>query len=593
MKRTFNLNSGWIYFETSALIPAEKLQKGEKVQLPHVVDYFGQPWFSCIYQKEIPIPTALRQREMWLEFEGVAGKADVYIGQELCHSHRGSFTSFRCNITPFIECDTVALVSVVVSADESESHDVFFSAGIYGKVSLHIADKSRFSFKDFGSDGIYIDTRIHEGFGLLSVEALIDSPINYDVLTYEVRDLDENVVAMVKTHPRAARANITVGDVKAWSVENPYLYTLTCTLVRDGKMLDASQIKFGFTHFSTEKSEFRLNGEPIKLNGFGVDRNRPELGYVDDNSLNYTDICRVKELGANFVWLHQNHSDEYYTYLDELGLLSGINIDERITADMTDDEFELMKTRVSEIVRQTYNHPSVVLIKLGNIQKGNDGELLVERANELYECIREFDKKRCLFFGGDISDETTSDIIFVEKDSDFAFVDDISGQLSEHKDADKPVFLTFGMPALSKHCEMFTRGDMSLEYRHHFFEQVINMLKYKPFVCAVAVESLNEYKTGSVDNYERINHCGLINTESELADVAFICKRNFSDDDFVHICSIDFSRREPVLKIYSSRDEIQVILNDKENKPIKKTSANGVFVFEGLKIREKTKITVI
>lgn len=588
MKRVFNLGSGWIFAETNVIVPTEKINMGERVNLPHVSDFSSRPFFSCIYQKEIPVPTELRNREMWLEFDGVCGDASVFVGDEICCDHKGSFTRFRCNITPFIECDTVALVSVVVRQSSCGNRNEFFSAGIYGSVRLIIAENSRFSLCDNGSDGVYVDTAVWENTGLLSIFSVVDNPINYDILTYEVFDAGGNSVSLSKTHPKSSKVNITIPDVYVWDTESSYLYTVEAKLIRDGKLLDCVKVRFGFRNITAGDCTFELNGKPLALKGFSVDRERKDTGYISDNSRDYSDICSVKELYANFLCQNQLHSRDFNSYCDESGIISCVKCGISVTAEMTEAETETAKSVILETVSQTYNNPGIIMLCLGSIVPASDGTLPVEKANELYETAASVDKKRFLYFEGETGEEIKTDLYAVTKEGTFDFVDDISAKIDRFSGKNKPVVLCFGVPSDNSFSAKPEKGDYSESYRCEYFEKIFDMLPGKKCVAAVAAGTLREYDETEAEK----GSFGIVDKAGLKSDAAYLCKLMYGAKGFSHICGIDFSVKDPPVRIYSASKELTVILNEKENKPYAYSSENGVFIVTGLRINRKTKIDI-
>ena len=105
MRKKIDFCTGW-YFQRQDCGAAATLQYGTSVTLPHTWNACdgqdgGNDYHrgTCWYVKKFEMPYLPEGGEAWLEFEGVAMTADVYVnGHHLGH-HEGGYSTFRVNIT--------------------------------------------------------------------------------------------------------------------------------------------------------------------------------------------------------------------------------------------------------------------------------------------------------------------------------------------------------------------------------------------------------------------------------------------------------------------------------------------------------------
>jgi hypothetical protein len=145
-----------------------------------------------------------------------------------------------------------------------------------------------------------------------------------------------------------------------WAPEHPHLYDISFRLLKDGKAVDEVLSYFGMR-------EIRIDGPNVLLNGTPLyQRLILDQGYWKDSHLTppdeqalVTDIDKIMSAGYNGVRKHQKTEDELFLYwADVKGLLVW---SETAAAYEYNDEAVTRFTREwMEIVRQNYNHPSII-----------------------------------------------------------------------------------------------------------------------------------------------------------------------------------------------------------------------------------------
>ena len=104
-----SLCSGWEFTEQWS----EDFLRGEgeavSVRLPHTVresplHYAGPQDYERIsgYRRSLDIPESDRGQRLFLQFDGAAHIAAVYVNGTLCAEHRCGYTAFRVEITELV-----------------------------------------------------------------------------------------------------------------------------------------------------------------------------------------------------------------------------------------------------------------------------------------------------------------------------------------------------------------------------------------------------------------------------------------------------------------------------------------------------------
>lgn len=153
MKR-YDLNKNWEYLESNLQNPLMVgiLQGWKKTDLPH--DYATEkprdpnapngpdegymPSAGLYYRKSFVVePQAVGQR-FWLEFEGVAGNAEVWVNKKLAAKHFNPYTSFWAEVTDLLHAGENEIT--VYTDDRAKPNSRWYvGCGIYRHVWLHMA----------------------------------------------------------------------------------------------------------------------------------------------------------------------------------------------------------------------------------------------------------------------------------------------------------------------------------------------------------------------------------------------------------------------------------------------------------------------
>jgi hypothetical protein len=267
------------------------------------------------YKKELTLSEDYHQGRTLLHFGAVDQEATVYLNGDESFSHKGGFTPFTVELTPFVTRPLTILVRVTDDTEasghargkqSSKRGGIWYTpqSGIWQTVWIENVP-----------DDYVQDLRITPDYDAMSVRITIHSE----------RDLPATINLNNKDY--TAKTNTAVElpmpGFRPWSPEDPFLYPLTIRLGND-----LVQSYFGMRKFSVGPDE---NGNPrLLLN------NRPyfhngllDQGYYPDGLLSapsdeamINDIQKAKSMGFNMLRKHIKIEPlRWYYHCDRLGML--------------------------------------------------------------------------------------------------------------------------------------------------------------------------------------------------------------------------------------------------------------------------------
>ena len=358
--------------------------KGNPVRLPHTVKEIPLHYADhnayqmiCGYRKHLELGQELAGKRLFLQFDGAAHIATVYLnGKELAH-HRTGYTGFRVEITGDVVLGGENLLAVRLDTRENPEIppfgfvvDYLTYGGLYREVWLDIREKS------FIED-LYITTPTLTS---LKIRPKVQ---NGDGCILLVELLKGERLLEKKAFKTGGTISIDCPSVKPWDTEHPILYTCRVTLLKIGKVVDQKETRVGFRTAEFRKDGFYLNGNKTFLRGLNRHQSYPYVGYAVPEALQRQDARILKEeLGCNAV--RTSHYPQSHHFIDECDRLGLLVFTEIPGWQHIGDEFwqnqAVENTR--EMVLQYRNHPSIILWGV-RINESRDDDALYQRTNEV------------------------------------------------------------------------------------------------------------------------------------------------------------------------------------------------------------------
>ncbi len=314
------------------------------------------------YRKTFTLDPADVGRRISLEFDGVFRACIVMVNGYIVRQHDGGYTPFAIDITDFLNTDAKPNV-IAVRVDASLGEGWFYEgAGIYRHVWLVKTDGLHII--QYGVN-VIIGA---DGKGMIGVETQNDSDRarSFDIkYVIDGKDFTPKPIGdgpgTDAWLPYAQSIPIQIENPRLWSLQDPYLYELTTSIVEDGKILDSVVSRFGVRDIRFDADQgFFLNGKSVKIKGTCNHQDHAGVGAaVPDAIWDYRLQC-LKDMGCNAIRTsHNPPAPELLDACDRMGVLV---IDE--TRMMTSSERGLEDLRA--MVVRDRNHPSIILWSIGN-----------------------------------------------------------------------------------------------------------------------------------------------------------------------------------------------------------------------------------
>jgi beta-galactosidase len=405
------LSEGWRFQASDDLAGAEAPGFDDAgwtpVAVPHT--WGASPRKSAWYRTRFDGGPADPDQRVYVSFEGVATVADVFLNGRHLGRHLGAYTAFTLDATSALVPGPNVL-AVRVSNHPQDTVDSLPSGagkqlyriygGIYRKAWLLKTRAAHFDPLDHGSSGVFVTPKDVTSEGaLLSVRARVRnaSPGPRSLrFVARLRDADEREVAAEQRTVEVPAGGVAEAAVQGridsprlWSVRAPYLYRLQAELWDGERLVDAITERTGFRDFRMQDGRFVLNGEPLLLRGAGKHQETEyrEAAVTDDELRE--DFANLKDVGVNFVRLaHYPHARLEYDLADELGLLVWAENGHSNSWKVDPASGE---TITREMVRQHYNHPSIVMWSVGN-------ETAFVRVNPFAAAVKADDPQRLVVY---------------------------------------------------------------------------------------------------------------------------------------------------------------------------------------------------
>lgn len=389
-------NDGWLFkkgpFPADAMKSAAVWEgKWTEVTLPHTWNNIDMQqkvnsFYEGVsyYRKDYLFPEEWKDKRLFLRFEGVGSCAEVYVNGKLVFSHKGGYSAFACEIQNEVRFGEKN--EIIVKADNKARPDVIpvnhqlfgVYGGIYRPVSLIVTDKCNIAVTDHASSGIYItqknvsaksadvSVKVKLDNASLKSQKLILENIIYDMEGRKVSS-DRKEINLSYQGVKTYISDFKLKNPHLWNGrKDPYLYRVTTRLYQDGNVIDEMSQPLGVRKYEIVAGKgFYLNGKKYPM--YGVTRHQDwwELGSALTNKEHDFDLATIMDIGATTVrFAHYQQSDYIYSKCDSLGLIIWAEIP--FVNRVTGDEWENAHSQLRELIRQSFNHPSIYVWGLHN-----------------------------------------------------------------------------------------------------------------------------------------------------------------------------------------------------------------------------------
>ena len=443
-----NLNGEWDFaFDEENRGVRENWQNGipkqKKIQVPFSYETkasgIGDPAQHEVvwYQRNFSFAKKEGKRSL-LHFEGADFLTEVWVNGKAAGKHTGAYSRFSFDVTALLQEGENSLVircqdsmSVEIPRGKQrwmrENYACWYvqTTGIWKTVwmeevpEIYIGEVKL--TPEIASGELQIEAKIVDEGGdereekprelLLLSEAFFDGKKRGGVAT---------AIHLGRASQRLSvlREDLFEWGLHLWTPESPALYDLKLTLMEqtsdEKSALDEVLSYFGMREIRIDHGNILLNNVPL------YQRLILDQGYFEESGLTppsvdalVLDIDRVKEMGFNGVRKHMKVEDERFLYLaDVKGLLVWSEMAAHYR--FSDAAVQEYTKEWMEVLRQNYNHPSIITWTPFNESWGIP-QVETERRQQhyteaIYHLTKAFDPMRPVI-SNDGWEHTVSDII--------------------------------------------------------------------------------------------------------------------------------------------------------------------------------------
>ena len=535
---------------------------------------------TCHYQHTFSKPAFDPAcEEVWLEFDGVNASAAVTLnGKPLC-THDGGYSTFRAEVTPFLQDENDLHVDVDNSKNTKvypQKADFTFYGGIYRGVRLIVVNKAHFALDYLGSCGVRV-TPLPKGDG---ADVRVQSRVTAGQVHIALLDAQGNTV----TEGDGADTTLHMEKAHRWhGVEDPYLYQCRVQVVVDHEVTDVLTIPFGVRSFKTDPQKgFFLNDKPYPLHGVSRHQDRKGVGNAITRAMHDEDMELIRELGANTIRLaHYQHDQYFYDLCDRYGMVVWAEIP-YISEHMPEGRANTI-SQMKELIEQNYNHASIVCWGVSNeiTISTKDKKDMLDNHHVLNDLVHQTDPTRfttlaCYAMCGPFNrsahiTDVVSWNLYLGWYVPGLFLNDLwigfFHLCYPNRCLGYSEYGAEGMPNL--HSSHPRRNDHTEEYQAKYHEFMVRCFNRHPYMWATHVWNMFDFAADARDQGGEpgMNHKGLVTFDRKTKkDSFYLYKANWSEESFVHICSKRYVERcesTTTIKVYSTEKTVRLLVNGK------------------------------
>lgn len=600
-RESFSINSNWKFYKGDINTASASIS-WENISLPHswnkldVMD--DEPGYYRgigYYKKDLFIPSTWREKDIYLRFEASAQVTEVFINGVAVGKHIGSYNAFNFNIGKFLKFSengnskNELIVKVDNSFDKNIpplTADFTFYGGIYRDVYLQAVDKVHFDMNNYASNGIFLTTPlVTKEKAELNIKGAFENlstttqslTISHKIIDAEGKLFKETQQKYTVKAGSKISFNQSIKDIlqpQLWSLENPYLYRVVSTItnLKTNTVLDQVSNPLGFRWFSFDaKKGFFLNGEAIKLIGASRHQDFKDMANALSDEMHLRDVELLKEMGGNFLRIsHYPQDPAILEACDRLGILASIETPIVNYISETSEFAQNSKNMHLEMMRQSYNHPSLIIWSYMNevllrppYEKGSkEQETYFNHVTKLAQEIEDITRQEDPYRYTIIPNHGNFDLYRKVKLTSIpklvgwnlyqgwysGKLDGFADFLDKHHQElpDKPLLITeYGSDADNRlHSFNPIRFDKTVEYTNKYHQAYLKAMLERPFVAAGLIWNLAEFNSETrAETMPHINNKGIMTWDRKPKDAYRFYQANLLKKPYLQIGSKDWILR--------------------------------------------------
>lgn len=409
-RQIVNLNQDWqVTFGKTSEDSITKKMGTFLVNVPsNLDDYYGYRQLkhgnlhgTATYEKHFSVHKQTGKR-YFLQLEGVGTFATVKVNRKSYPKELVGRTSFTLDISDALrEGDNILNIKVEHPAMQTNnpwpcggcSSEWGFSEGsqpfgIFRPVSLIETDEVRVEpfgvhvWNNEACDSVFVETEVknysdHEQ----TIEVISKLALSSGKTAFR----QTGKITLKAGETQMVRHQAKVSEAHLWSITDPYLYTLSSIIKREGKTIDDVATPFGIRTISwpvlrqkqaalrgdsaqmdKKDGRFYLNGSPVFINGTCDYEHLFGQSHAFSHEQIASRVKMMRQAGFNaFREAHQPHNLYYQQLLDEQGMLFWSQFSAHVWYD-TSAFRKNFKRLLHRWIKERRNSPSVILWGIQN-----------------------------------------------------------------------------------------------------------------------------------------------------------------------------------------------------------------------------------
>ena len=326
------------------------------------------------YRRIINIPNSWDGRQIIAHFGSVTSNIYLYVNGMYVGYAEDSKVAAEFDITPYVKKgDNLIAFQTFRWCDGSYSEDQdFWRLSGVARDSYLYARNGKVQVSNIKLTADLINNYQN---GALSVDLDVkgNPTVDFDLLNANGISVSKHSVDF--KGQRHGNVAFNIKNVKPWTAETPYLFTLVTTVKKGGKVIEVIPQKVGFRKVEIRNSQLLVNGQPIYIKGANRHEMDPDGGYIVSRERMIQDIKIMKQFNINAVrTCHYPDDPQWYELCDKYGLYVVAEANQEGHGFGYGDDAATKKPmfakqileRNQHNVEMFYNHPSIIIWSLGN-----------------------------------------------------------------------------------------------------------------------------------------------------------------------------------------------------------------------------------
>lgn len=409
-RQIVSLNQDWqVTFGKTSEDSITKKMGTFRVNVPsNLDDYYGYRQLkhgnlhgTATYEKHFSVHKQTGKR-YFLQLEGVGTFATVKVNRKSYPKELVGRTCFTLDISDALrEGDNVLNIKVEHPAMQTNnpwpcggcSSEWGFSEGsqpfgIFRPVSLIETDEVRVEpfgvhvWNNEACDSVFVETEVKNySDHVQTIEVISKLALSSGKTAFR----QTGKITLKAGETQVVRHQEKVSDAHLWSITDPYLYTLSSIIKREGKTIDDVATPFGIRSISwpvlrqkqaalrgdsaqmdKKDGRFYLNGSPVFINGTCDYEHLFGQSHAFSHEQIASRVKMMRQAGFNaFREAHQPHNLYYQQLLDEQGMLFWSQFSAHVWYD-TSAFRKNFKRLLRRWIKERRNSPSVILWGIQN-----------------------------------------------------------------------------------------------------------------------------------------------------------------------------------------------------------------------------------